>query len=389
MGASLRYDRSAIRPGIVHLGVGAFCRAHLAAYVDELLAIDPSWGIIGVSLRRPDTRQALTPQDFLYTLASRSGAGMETQVMGALLEVMDAATQRAEILAAMTSPDIRILSLTVTEKGYCHDPATGLLDARHPDIAHDLAHPDTPISVPGLIVRALARRRAAGTAPFTVLCCDNLPANGQTTARVVIGLAEILDQDLADDIRREVAFPSTMVDRIVPATTEDDRKLVVEATGAWDAWPVMTEPFTQFVIEDRFPTGRPPFERCGVEMVNDVRPFELTKLRMLNGSHSSLAYLGYLAGHEFVSEAVADSALRHFVHEFMTEEVMDTLPKTALDLHAYRDALIERFDNPALKHRTWQIAMDGSQKLPQRLLGTIRGTVTVTSYGPGGNWEIV
>jgi fructuronate reductase len=218
----------------------------------------------------------------------------------------------------------------------------------------------------------LTPRHAAGTAPFTVLCCDNLPANGETTARVVIGLAEILDQDLADYIRREVAFPSTMVDRIVPATTEDDRKLVVEAAGVWDAWPVMTEPFTQFVIEDRFTAGRPPFERCGVELVDDVHPFELAKLRMLNGGHSCLAYLGYLAGYEFVSEAVADPTLRRFIHDLMTEEVMATLPSTVLDLDAYRDALIERFDNPALKHRTWQIAMDGSQKLPQRLLGTIR-----------------
>jgi fructuronate reductase len=372
MGTALRYDRLAIRPGIVHLGVGAFCRAHLAAYVDQILVIDPSWGIIGVSLRRPDTRQAMAPQDFLYTLAIRSNAGIETRVIGAFLDVMDAATQRAQILAAMAAPEIRILSLTVTEKGYCHDPATGLLDARHPDIVHDLAHPETPISAPGLIVRALAGRRAAGTAPFTVLCCDNLPANGATTARVVAGFAALLDEDLADYIRREVAFPSTMIDRIVPATTEDDRKIVFEATGQWDAWPVMTEPFTQCVIEDHFPAGRPPFERCGVEMVADVRPFELTKLRMLNGSHSCLAYLGYLAGYEFVSEAVADGALRRFVHELMSEEVMATLPQAMQDLHGYRAALIERFDNPSLKHRTWQIAMDGSQKLPQRLLGTIR-----------------
>jgi fructuronate reductase len=223
-----------------------------------------------------------------------------------------------------------------------------------------------------LIVRAIERRRAGNMPPFTVLCCDNLPANGETTARVLTGFAARLDEDLADYIRTEVAFPSTMVDRIVPATTDEDRRLVLEATGRQDAWPVMTEPFTQFVIEDRFSSGRPPFERAGVEMVDDVRPFELTKLRMLNGSHSSLAYLGHLAGYEFVSDAMADEALRSFIRGSMTEEVMDTLPKTTLDPGAYRDALIERFDNPALKHRTWQIAMDGSQKLPQRLLGTIR-----------------
>lgn len=390
MDGALAYDRAAVCPGIVHLGVGAFCRAHLAAYVDEILGMDSSWGIVGVSLRRPDTRHALAPQDFLYTLAVRSGGGTDARVIGALLRVLDAGAQRLAVLAAMDDPEIRIVSLTITEKGYCHDPATGLLDACHPDIVHDLANPDMPISAPGLIVKAIAQRRAAGTAPFTVLCCDNLPTNGETTARVVTGLAALLDGDLADYIEQEVAFPSTMVDRIVPATTDEDRRLVFETTGSWDEWPVMTEPFTQFVIEDRFSSTRPPFERSGVEMVADVRPFELAKLRMLNGSHSTLAYLGYLAGYEHVSEAVADGALRIFVRDSLTKEVMDTLPSTTLNLGAYRDALIARFDNPALQHRTWQIAMDGSQKLPQRLLGTVRDRlawglpITRTALGVAG-----
>lgn len=371
-GASLPYDRSCVTPGIVHLGVGAFHRAHMAVYVDDLLKFDPSWGIIGASLRRPDTRYALAPQDFLYTVVERNASCTSMRIVGSLLDVFDVATQRRELLAAMADPRIRIVSLTVTEKGYCHDPATGHLLPNHPDIRRDLANHDTPISAPGMIVRALELRRAARIAPFAVLSCDNLPSNGETTASVVTQFAALRDKALADFIVREVAFPSTMVDRIVPSTTEEDRILVTESSGLRDAWPVVTEPFSQWVVEDLFPAGRPDFERAGVEMVSDVKPFEIMKLRMLNGSHSSLAYLGYLAGHEFVNEAIAEPVLARFVSELMTQEVMETLPPGVGDLVAYRDALLERFANPALRHRTWQIAMDGSQKLPQRLLGTIR-----------------
>ncbi len=370
--AGLSYARSQVTPGIVHLGIGAFHRAHMAVYIDDLLADDPSWGILGASLKRPDTRQALAPQDFLYTLALRSGSGTSTRIIGSVLDVLDANTQREELIGKMTDAQIRIVSLTVTEKGYCHDPATGTLDERHPDIVHDLAHPDLPISAPGLIVRALELRKAAGVSPFTVLCCDNLPANGETTRRIVTQFAALRGKGLADYIKREVPFPSTMVDRIVPATTDDDRKAISEATGFWDAWPIVTEPFTQWVIEDVFPFGRPALETAGAQFVTDVRPFETMKLRMLNGSHSTIAYLGYLAGYEFVNQAIAEPAFRTLIHDLMTEEVMDTLPEGIGDLASYRDALLDRFANPALQHRTWQIAMDGSQKLPQRLLGTIR-----------------
>ncbi|MDY0873610.1 mannitol dehydrogenase family protein [Dongia rigui] len=371
-GIGLPYDRRAVTPGIVHLGVGAFQRAHLAVYTDDTLKMDPSWGIVGASLRRPDTRAALQPQDFLYTVAIRDGDASQMRIVGALLDVLDATTQRDALLAAMVDPRIRIITLTVTEKGYCHDPATGWLDPDHPDIRHDLANPAAPISVPGLLVRALELRRARGAAPIAILCCDNLPANGETTARVVTGFAALRDSDLARYIAVAIAFPSTMVDRIVPATTDLDRLEVSRQTGFDDAWPVVTEPFSQWVIEDRFPAGRPAWESAGAQMVADVRPFELMKLRMLNGSHSILAYLGYLSGHAHVAEAVANPQLRQLIHGFMTEEVMPTLPPCLGDLAAYRDLLLQRFGNSALKHRTWQIAMDGSQKLPQRLLSTIR-----------------
>jgi fructuronate reductase len=365
------YDRAQVSPGIVHLGIGAFHRAHMAVYVDDLLAVDPSWGIVGASLRRPDTKEALEPQDGLYTIAVRDAAGTHPRVIGSILSVMDANSEREKLLALMADPAIRIVSLTVTEKGYCHDPATGELDRKHADIVHDLSNPTAPRSAPGMLVEALARRRAAGVAPFTVMSCDNLPSNGETAKRIVTAFATLRDAALGQWVKG-VAFPSTMVDRIVPSTTDADRAEVAELIGAEDAWPIMTEPFTQWVIEDQFPAGRPAFETVGAQLVEDVEPFEHMKLRMLNGSHSTMAYSGYLGGYEYISDVMGDPAYVKLIHGLMTEEAMPTLDMPGVDLGAYRDQLLDRFRNPALKHRTWQIAMDGSQKLPQRLLGTIR-----------------
>jgi fructuronate reductase len=325
----LPYDRRKVTPGIVHLGVGAFHRAHVAAFVDSILAVEPSWGIIGASLRRADTRLALKDQDFLYTLATRSAEGTKTRVIGSLLDVLDASTQRVELLAAMTDPRVKIVSLTITEKGYCHDPATRKLEPQHTDIVHDIVHPESPISAPGLIVRALELRKAQGTPPFTVMSCDNLPANGVTTANIVCDFANLRSSELGTFIRDNVSFPSTMVDRIVPATTDDDREMVQSEMGLEDAWPVVTEPFKQWVIEDRFNSGRPAFDRVGAEFVDNVAPYELMKLRMLNGSHSTLAYLGYLAGYEYVSEVVANQDFRSLAHRLMTLEAMPTLPMEA------------------------------------------------------------
>lgn len=365
------YQRSGVTAGIVHLGIGAFHRAHMAVYVDDLLASDPSWGIVGASLRRPDTKEALEPQDGLYTIAVRDAAGTHPRVIGSILKVMDANSEREALLALMADPAIRIVSLTVTEKGYCHDPATGELDQKHADIVHDLANPSAPKSAPGMLVEALARRKAAGIAPFTVMSCDNLPSNGKTAKRIVTRFAALRDAELGAWVEK-VAFPSTMVDRIVPSTTDADREEVTRLIGAADAWPIMTEPFTQWVIEDDFPAGRPAFDTVGAQLVEDVEPFEHMKLRMLNGSHSTMSYSGYLGGYTYISDVMGDEAYVQLIHGLMTDEVMPTLDMPGTDLGAYRDQLLERFRNPALKHRTWQIAMDGSQKLPQRLLGTIR-----------------
>ncbi|WP_243370681.1 mannitol dehydrogenase family protein [Microvirga solisilvae] len=368
-----RYDRSAMTTGIVHLGVGAFHRAHQAVYTDDVLARDPRWGIVAASLRSADTYDALEPQDRLYTLSVRSKEGEALRVIGAISRVIVAPHATDDLLAVMADPRTRIVTLTVTEKGYCHDPATGQLNETHPDIVHDLANPRTPRSAPGFIIEALRRRREADVPPFTVLTCDNLPSNGRTVKRVLSRFAELVDPSFGRFVADKVSCPSTMVDRIVPATSNEDRARIAKSLGATDAWPVVTEPFTQWVIEDRFPQGRPAWEEAGAEFVADVEPYEHMKLRLLNGSHSTLAYLGYLSGYETVADTMADPAFVRLIEGLMKEEVTPTLhmPPGA-DLTSYKRALIERFKNPALRHRTWQIAMDGSQKLPQRLLGTVR-----------------
>ena len=369
------YDRDALRVGIVHLGLGAFVRAHGAIYTEDALARSfGRWGYAGVSLQRPDQRDRLAPQGGYYTSLQRDGSGVKARIVGALKAVLVAPENPEAVVAMMADAAARIVSLTVTEKGYCHDPATGRLDEHHPDIRHDLENHDAPRTAVGLIVEALERRRVNGVAPFTVMCCDNLPHNGALVSGLVQDFAALRDTGLAAWIEAHGAFPSTMVDRIVPATTPDDIAAAAEATGLYDAAPVSHEPFRQWVIEDAFVDGaRPAWETVGAQLVSDVAPYEHMKLRMLNGAHSALAYLGYLAGHETIVDAVSDPALRAFVTALWREEIIPAVPAPpGADLTGYADDLLERFSNPAIRHRTWQIAMDGSQKLPQRILSTIR-----------------
>jgi len=374
------YDRSHVKIGIVHLGLGGFHRAHQAVYTDACLERgDLNWGILGVSLRSPQIRDALAPQDGLYTVAARSGEGTDYRIIGSVVGLMVAPENPPALVEVMAHPDVKIVSLTITEKGYCIDPATGKLDEAHPDILHDLAHLDQPISAPGFIVSALKQRRKKGLKPFTVMSCDNLTANGEKLRALIIALAQRIDPVLADFISAQVAFPSTMVDRIVPHTVDEDRTTLLHTLGLNDAWPIITERFSQWVIEDHFPSGRPKWEEVGAELVVDVTPYETMKLRLLNGSHSMLALLGGHAGHLTVADAMADHALAAFIEAFMVEDVSPILSvPTGADLPAYRKALLDRFRNPGLKHRLVQIASDSSQKIPQRFLTTARDRLSHT-----------
>ncbi len=363
------YDRRGVACGIVHLGLGAFHRAHQAVYTDDRLAAGESaWGIAGMSLRSPDVRNALAPQDGLYTVLQRGPDGDRARVVGSVLDVITVPDDPEGAMRRLTDPEVRIVSLTVTEKAYCQDAATGTLDESHPGIVADLAARAFPRTAPGLLVDALRRRRDAGAGGLTVLVCDNLPSNGETVARIVGRYAELRDPSLTGWIVSEVSFPCTMVDRIVPATTDADR-VTVARLGYADAWPVVAEPFSQWVIEDRFVRGRPRWEQAGAEMVRDVRPYELMKLRALNGAHSTLAYLGAVLGLETVADAMAEPALPPFLRALWDEDLLPVIPIVpGMDLPAYAAQLTTRFHNPAIRHRLLQIAMDGSQKLPQRLL---------------------
>ncbi|MGV8936567.1 MAG: mannitol dehydrogenase family protein [Allorhizobium sp.] len=360
--------------GIVHLGLGAFFRAHGAVYIAEAMETSGGdWGIIGVSLVRPDQRDLLKPQDFAYTAVELGPNGETPRVISVINDVLVAREDQQAVLTAMSEPGIRIVSLTVTEKGYCHEPSTGRLNQAHPDIVHDLENIEAPKSAVGFLVSALKRRRDAGHRPFTVLCCDNLPENGKVVRGVVLDFARLIDPDLSEWIAAEGAFPSTMVDRIVPATKPEDIERLAKVTGVLDLSPVMHEPFRQWVVEDHFVDGnRPDLGAVGVELVQNVTPFEHMKLRCLNGTHSSLAYLGYLAGYETISDTVADPVFAAFCKHLWGREITPGLtPPEGVDLAAYTGALLARYANPAIRHRTWQIAMDGSQKLPQRILGTL------------------
>ncbi len=377
------YDRS--QPcGVVHLGTGAFHRAHQAAFFDALLAAGhEGWMIQGASLRSPAVAQQINPQDGLFTVLVRDGGAERAQVIGSVRDVLVAPDDPAALVEALADPAVALVTLTVTEKGYCLDPATGALRADDPAVAADIANLAAPQTAPGFLVAGLAARRAAGAAPFTVLSCDNLPENGQRTRAAVIALAEAVDPALAEWIAAEVAFPSSMVDRIVPATTADDLDNFESATGWGDEALVKTEPFTQWVVEDWFCNRRPALDTVGVQFTRDVVGWEKAKLRLLNGAHSAIAYLGGLAGHAHVHQAMAAPGFGALIEALWDEAEATLDPVDGFDPAAYRAQLRARFANGALMHRTHQIAMDGSQKLPQRWLQTILATRRAGRPVPG------
>ncbi|MEK9220203.1 fructuronate reductase [Enterobacter mori] len=370
-----RYDRQQLRSRIVHFGFGAFHRAHQALLTNRVLnEKGGDWGICEISLFSGDVLMSqLRAQDHLFTVLEKGAEGNQAIVVGAVHECLNAKLDSlAAIIEKFCEPQVAIVSLTITEKGYCIDPATGKLDMHNTRILHDLENPTEPHSAPGILVEALHRRRERGLPPFTVLSCDNIPDNGHVVKNAVLGMAQKRSAELAGWIDAHVSFPGTMVDRIVPAATETSLVEITQELGVEDPCAISCEPFIQWVVEDNFVAGRPEWEAAGVQMVKDVLPWEQMKLRMLNGSHSFLAYLGYLAGYAHINECMEDASFREAARRVMLNEQAPTLRITDVDLTAYADSLIERFANPALQHRTWQIAMDGSQKLPQRMLDGIR-----------------
>lgn len=370
------YDRNKIKTRIVHLGFGAFHRAHQAIYADILATQFASdWGYCEVNLIGGEKQvEDLKAQDYLYSVCEMFYDDWGTRVVGIAKEALHADIDGIEkVIDVMLRPEIEIVSITVTEKGYCYLPSTASIDKNNPLIKHDLDNPKCPKTVPGVIVEALRLRRERKLPPFTVMSCDNMPENGHVTRNVVLALAKEQDELLAKWIDDNVTFPSTMVDRIVPAVTSDTMtKIQKQLGGIEDLAGVAGEPFKQWVIEDNFVIGRPEWEKAGAELVKDVLPYEEMKLRMLNGSHSFFAYLGYLAGYQHIDECMQDSHYVKAARHLMLQEQAPTLRTKDVDLVAYADSLLNRYRNTGIKHRTWQIAMDGTLKLPQRMLDSIR-----------------
>ena len=371
------YDRSKVVGSIVHLGIGAFHRAHQAMFTDAALAAtgDLSWGLVGAGVISADMKDALMPQDGLYALAEMGADSEKVKVIGSIIDVFGGAEDAEKLLAKMSDVSTRIVSITVTEKGYYLDLATGKLQINAPAIAADLASPATPKTILGLIVQALKARKAKGIKPFTVMSCDNLPNNGKLAKAAVLAFAREADADLASWIEANVCFPCTMVDRITPATTDADRAHVNSVIGMEDAWPVVTEQFYQWVIEDQFTMGRPEWDKVGAIFSDEIECWENMKLRCLNGSHSTLSYMGQLTGRETVADAMGLPLITDLLDKLWSEISEVLHAPNGVNPADYIESLKLRFRNPALKHRTAQIACDGSQKLPQRLLAPLRDRI--------------
>ena len=372
------YDRASVSVGMVHIGVGGFHRSHQAVYLDDLLATDPaarSFGLCGVSLLEQDRRvvEVMNDQDTLYTVLVREPDGSRhARVVGSVVEHLFAPDDPGLVLERMSAPTTRIVSLTITEGGYFYRPADDTVDLASAALQHDARHPDDPRTAFGYLVAALRRRRTSGTEPFTVLSCDNVHGNGDITRRVVTALADAQDPGLGAWVAEHVSFPNAMVDRITPRTGDDDRAQVAALTGLADAWPVTCEPFRQWVVEDRFPSGRPAWETVGVELVDDVRPYELKKIRLLNAGHISIAYAGRLLGHASASEACSDPTVRRLLEAYQAEAVttMPDLPGT--DPVVYARTVVERFSNPQIVDSIERLTTSASSALPNHLLPVVR-----------------
>jgi mannitol-1-phosphate/altronate dehydrogenase len=368
------YDRGALTRGVVHISVGSFHRSHQAVYFEALArrGRGDGWAVTGVGLHRRDMKEALDAQDGLYTVVARGRAGDEAQVVGVITRYLFAPEDGAAVLDALADERTRLVTMTVTAAGYKVNLETGAFAADDPAVVRDLAHPSHPRSAVGLLVEGLDRRRRAGRPPFTVLPCDNMPGNGAVARTAVLAFAALRDERLADWIAEHVTFPSSMADRITPSTTAEDRAMVERVFGIRDRWPVMTEPFSQWIVEDAFCNGRPPLDEVGVQFVDDVRPYSLTKTRLLNASHSALGYLGSLAGHRRTDEVMANPVFADYIERMMEDEISPLLPPAGIDLQAYGATLRERFTNPAISDTLTRLCRNGSSKVPAHLLSSIR-----------------
>ncbi|MDF1755183.1 MAG: mannitol dehydrogenase family protein [Verrucomicrobiales bacterium] len=371
------YDRSKVTAGIMHIGVGGFHRSHEAWYTNELLSKTGAteWGICGVGLREGDRKIAdiLKQQDYLYTLIVKHPDGrIENQVIGSIVDFILGGDDPGAVTDRMAQETTKIVSLTITEGGYNFKPATGEFNFKNPEVKHDLAHPESPKSVFGFLTRGLKKRRAAGLPPFTIQSCDNIQHNGDMTRKMLVAFARKQDPELAEWIETEVCFPNAMVDRITPVTTPADIELLENEYGITDKWPVTCEPFSQWVIEDKFCNGRPEWEKVGAQFVPDVTPYETMKIRLLNAGHSVLGLLGSIHGHGTIDECVADPLFANYLRRFMDFEATPVLdPVDGIDLDDYKDSLIERFGNPNIKDNLARICLESSSKLPKFLIPTI------------------
>ncbi len=372
----LSYDRSRLTVGIVHLGVGGFHRAHQAVAIDDLLGqgLAADWAICGVGVMPADRRMrdALRGQEMRYTLVLKHPDGTrQAREIGSIIEYLYAPDDPEAVLERMAAPQVRIVSLTITEGGYHVDRRTGHFDAGDPAVARDLAPGAVPATAFGLIIEALRRRRGRGIPPFAVLSCDNIPGNGEVCRRMLAAFATAKDPELGAWIAAEVPFPSSMVDRITPATTDADRREIAAEFGVQDAWPVVAEPFFQWVVQDAFPCGRPPLEAAGVQLVSDVEPYELMKLRLLNASHQGLCYFGHLSGYRFVHEAAQDPLIARLLRRYMDEEATPTLHPVP-GIESYKSTVLQRFANPHVRDTIARLCADSSDRIPTWLLPVAR-----------------
>ena len=372
------YDRNALTPGVVHIGVGGFHRAHQGVYFEELAEAGiTDWGVVGVGLRSRGMQSALEPQDLLYSVVERHPEADAISVVGVMIRYLYAPEDPEAVLEALSDPRIRLVTITLTATAYHVDIATGSFGETDGDVAADLANPEAPVTFFGYLVEALRRRRAAGNSPFTVLSCDNVPSNGQVTRSAVVSFARLRDPDLAAWIEEHVTFPNSVVDRITPESTDELADHVQQEYGIEDNSPVPTEPFRQWIIEDSFCNERPPLDRVGVQFVSDTSPYELVKKRMLNGGHCALGYLGSLAGHRTTADVMADPTLRAYVTCLLESEIMPLLPEVpGIDLDEYKATLLERFANPKIADTLARLATDGSDRMPKFVLPSLTEVTT-------------